>query len=44
MAARRNLRLKVAAERKATKQFEEAPAGRPSERDRREIIQFRGRI
>jgi ribosome-associated heat shock protein Hsp15 len=38
-----DLRLKVAAERKAMKQFEELPAGRPSKRDRRKIIQFRGR-
>ena len=38
-----NLRLKVAAERKAIRQFEELPAGRPSKRDRRKIIQFRGR-
>jgi ribosome-associated heat shock protein Hsp15 len=36
-------RLKVAAERKAMKQFEELPEGRPSKRDRRTIIQFRGR-
>jgi ribosome-associated heat shock protein Hsp15 len=41
--ASRELRLKVAAERKAMKQFEELPAGRPSKRDRRQIIQFRGR-
>jgi ribosome-associated heat shock protein Hsp15 len=41
--ASRELRLKVAAERKAMKQFEELPAGRPSKRDRRHIIQFRGR-
>jgi ribosome-associated heat shock protein Hsp15 len=41
--ASRELRIKVAAERKATKQFEELPAGRPSKRDRRRIIQFRGR-
>jgi len=41
--ASRELRQKVAAERKATKQFEELPAGRPSKRDRRRIIQFRGR-
>jgi ribosome-associated heat shock protein Hsp15 len=41
--ASRELRLKVAAERKAMKQFEELPAGRPSKRDRRRIIQFRGR-
>ena len=39
----REMRLKVAAERKAMKQFEELPAGRPSKRDRRKIIQFRGR-
>jgi len=39
----RELRLKVAAERKAMKQFEELPAGRPLKRDRRKIIQFRGR-
>jgi ribosome-associated heat shock protein Hsp15 len=42
--ASRELRLKVAAERKAIKQFEELPAGRPSKRDRRRIIQFRGRV
>ena len=42
-AASRELRAKVAAERKAMKQFEESPAGRPSKRDRRRIIQFRGR-
>jgi len=41
--ASRESRLKVAAERKAMKQFEELPAGRPSKRDRRKIIQFRGR-
>jgi len=41
--ASRELRLKVAAERKAMKQFEELPAGRPSKRDRWKIIQFRGR-
>ena len=37
------LRSKVAAERKAMKQFEALPAGRPSKRERRKIIQFRGR-
>ena len=42
--ASRELRLKAAAERKATKQFEELRAGRPSKRDRRKIIQFRGRV
>lgn len=41
--ASRELRQKVSAERKAMKQFEELPAGRPSKRDRRRIIQFRGR-
>jgi ribosome-associated heat shock protein Hsp15 len=42
--ASREQRQKVAAERKAMKQFEELPAGRPSKRDRRRIIQFRGRV
>lgn len=41
--ASRDLRLKMAAERKAINQFEQLPAGRPSKRDRRKIIQFRGR-
>jgi len=41
--ASRDLRQKVAAERKAMRQFEELPASRPSKRDRRRIIQFRGR-
>jgi len=41
--ASREQRQKVAAERKAMRQFEELPAGRPSKRDRRRIIQFRGR-
>lgn len=41
--ASRELRMKVAAERKAMKQFEQMPAARPSKRDRRRIIQFRGR-
>ena len=41
--ASREQRLKVAAERKAMKQFEQLPASRPSKRDRRRIIQFRGR-
>jgi len=41
--ASRELRQKVAAERKALQQFEQLPAGRPSKRDRRHIIQFRGR-
>jgi ribosome-associated heat shock protein Hsp15 len=41
--ASRDLRLKAAAERRAMKQFEQLPAGKPSKRDRRRIIQFRGR-
>jgi ribosome-associated heat shock protein Hsp15 len=40
--ASREQRLKVAAERKAMMQFEQLPAGKPSKRDRRRIIQFRG--
>src|ERR1035438_6243215 len=40
----RELRLKVAAERKAMRQFEQLPAGRPSKRDRGKIIKFRGRM
>ncbi|MGA2345015.1 MAG: RNA-binding S4 domain-containing protein [Candidatus Sulfotelmatobacter sp.] len=39
----RELRLKAAAERKAMREFEVLPEGRPSKRDRRHIIQFRGR-
>jgi ribosome-associated heat shock protein Hsp15 len=42
--ASKEQRLKVAAERKAMRQFEELPVGRPSKRDRRRIIQFRGRV
>lgn len=41
--ASREQRLRVAAERKAMREFEQLPAGRPSKRDRRRIIQFRGR-
>ncbi|MFZ3262813.1 MAG: RNA-binding S4 domain-containing protein [Terriglobales bacterium] len=37
----RGLRLKVAAERKAMRQFELLPPGRPSKRDRGKIIKFR---
>src|ERR1700693_2663709 len=40
----RALREKVAAERKAMRQFETLPEGRPSKRDRRHIIRFRGRM
>ena len=42
--ASRELRKKQADERKAMKQFEELPTRRPSKRERRKIIQFRGRI
>ena len=41
--ASREQRMKVAAERKALRDFEQLPAGRPDKRDRRRIIQFRGR-
>jgi ribosome-associated heat shock protein Hsp15 len=41
--ASRELRQKIVAERRASRQFEELPLGRPSKRDRRRIIQFRGR-
>jgi ribosome-associated heat shock protein Hsp15 len=37
----REQRLKVAAERKAARQWEQLPAARPNKRDRRRIIQFR---
>ncbi len=39
----KEMRRKAAAERKALREFEQLPAGRPSKRDRRHIIQFRGR-
>jgi ribosome-associated heat shock protein Hsp15 len=35
-------RLKAAEERKANRDYAPAPVGRPSKRDRRRIIQFRG--
>jgi ribosome-associated heat shock protein Hsp15 len=41
--ASREARLKAAEERKALHQSEGLPVGRPSKRDRRRIIQFRGR-
>ena len=41
--ASKEMRLKVAAERKVAREFEILPAGRPSKRDRKRIIQFRGR-
>jgi len=37
----RELRRKVAEERKASRMFEPLPTKRPSKRDRRKIIQFR---
>lgn len=39
----RETRLKAAQERKAMRQFEPFPEGRPSKRDRRKIDRFRGR-
>jgi ribosome-associated heat shock protein Hsp15 len=39
----REARMKAAEERKALKNFSPAPAGRPTKRDRRKIIQFRNR-
>ena len=39
----RELRLKLAEERRAMRTFTPAPTSRPSKRDRRKIIQFRGR-
>lgn len=41
-AESRELRLKATEERKALRNFTPAPEGRPSKRDRRRIIQFRG--
>jgi len=41
--ASRELRMKVAAEQKAMREFEVLQQGRPSKRNRRRIIQFRGR-
>lgn len=41
--ASKEARLKLAAERKAMQGFAPLPEHRPSKRDRRKIIQFRGR-
>jgi ribosome-associated heat shock protein Hsp15 len=41
--ASKEARLKVAAERKVLNMFTAAPATKPSKRDRREILRFRGR-
>lgn len=40
--ASREARIKAAQERKAMMNYAPAPAGRPTKRDRRRIIQFRG--
>ena len=42
--ASRDLRLKVAEQRKAMPHFEALREGKPSKRDRREIDWFRGRV
>ena len=42
--ASRELRQKLAEERKATGHFETSPEGRPSKRNRREINRLRGRV
>jgi len=42
-ASSKEMRAKVAAERRAAREFEVLPAHRPSKRDRRRIIQFRQR-
>ncbi|MGA2696525.1 MAG: RNA-binding S4 domain-containing protein [Terriglobales bacterium] len=39
----RERRMKAAAERKAAREFEVLPMGRPSKRDRQKIREFRGR-
>jgi ribosome-associated heat shock protein Hsp15 len=41
--ASREARMKLAEERKAMQQYAPVPERRPSKRDRRRIIQFRGR-
>ena len=41
--ASRESRQKLADERRVMRQFETLPQGRPSKRDRRQIIRFRGR-
>jgi ribosome-associated heat shock protein Hsp15 len=42
--ASRELRAKVAEERKMTFQFDGFPPGKPSKRNRRELNRFRGRV
>lgn len=39
----KELRAKAAAERRAAREWETLPPGRPSKRDRKHIIHFRGR-
>ena len=41
--ASKEMRMKMAAERRAAREWEVLPQARPSKRDRRRIIQFRGR-
>jgi ribosome-associated heat shock protein Hsp15 len=41
--ASRELRMKLAEERKVMMNFAPAPEGRPSKQDRRKILKFRGR-
>ncbi len=41
--ASREQRRKVSDQRKAMREFEQLPEGRPDKRDRRKIIHFRGR-
>ena len=43
-AASRDLRLKLAEERRAMQHFEGFRPGKPSKRDRRELDRFRGRM
>lgn len=42
--ASKEMRQKAAAERRAAREFEILPPSRPSKRDRRKIIEFRGRV
>ena len=40
----REARIRAAEEARASREFTPAPAGRPSKRDRRRIIRFRGEV
>jgi len=42
--ASRELRLKLAEDRKAMPHFEASREGKPSKRDRRKLVRFRGRV